>query len=71
MYKFWLVFNPARIMPKRQHSSRASAQQEAIRLAQQNPGESFVVLEGLMEYRTERPQVIGTHLEPAPEPENG
>ena len=66
-----MVFNPARAIPKKQHTSKKSAQQEAVRLAQQHPGESFIVLEGLEEFKTAQPQIEMNYLEVAPEPANG
>ena len=45
MNQFWLVYNPLRNMPRRQHTHEGSAIREAERLARLHPGETFIVLE--------------------------
>lgn len=55
MNKFWLVFNPQRLMPKVQHKSWFDADAEARRLAAMTPGETFVVLEGVSAYSVSAP----------------
>lgn len=41
---FWLVWNPLRHAPNYQHISSKVAEEEARRLAMENPGQSFYVL---------------------------
>lgn len=45
--KFWLVWNPGRVLPKGQcrHNSCAAAEAEATRLARKHPGEDFFICE--------------------------
>lgn len=43
--KFWVVWNPPIGLPKVRHESRDSAQAEATRLASQNHGQAFHVLQ--------------------------
>ena len=45
--KFWFVWNPAGCNPKYMHESRASADAEARRLAEDNPGQQFIVLKSV------------------------
>ena len=42
--EFWLIWNPKRHAPTKKHYSEVSAEQEARRLAENNPGEHFFVL---------------------------
>jgi hypothetical protein len=42
--KFWMVWGVQRGAPRYQHRSKAAAQSEARRLADEAPGELFVVL---------------------------
>lgn len=42
---FWLVWNPTGKNPSYRHPSEASAITEAERLARENPGNTFVVLQ--------------------------
>lgn len=55
---FWFVWNPDARAPRRQHTSRAQAEQEAERLARAHPGERFVVLQSVCERRVESMQRI-------------
>jgi len=43
--KFWMVYTPGGSAPKRQHDCFAAAHGEALRLAEQNIGKEFYVLE--------------------------
>lgn len=44
---FWMVWNPQRNAPRVKHFNRDSAIDEAKRLARENPGEEFVVLQSI------------------------
>lgn len=44
---FWFVWNPAGRAPQHQHASKHGAISEAERLARNNPGETFIVLESV------------------------
>lgn len=44
-HAYWMVHNPRRGAPTKQHQTLMAAEQEAKRLAVANPGEAFVVLE--------------------------
>ena len=45
--RFWLVWNPNGRSPTFRHHSRQSATTEAERLANQNPGLNFFILEAV------------------------
>lgn len=45
--KFWMVYCPTKNPPSFRHETRGLAESEAERLAKQNPGEIFVVLEAI------------------------
>lgn len=45
--KFWFVWNPTAQIPTYRHYSLEHAKQEAKRLAMQNPGTEFIVLESI------------------------
>ena len=47
MGRFWLVWNPAGRSPSHRHKSIEDAVKEAERLARQEPGQRFIVLEAL------------------------
>jgi hypothetical protein len=55
MQKFWFVWNPASRAPTHKHESKTSANEEAARLAQANPEQTFIVLEALGHFRTRKP----------------
>ena len=55
---FWMVWNPAGRMPAYRHPGRQSAQIEAERLAEANPGQSFYVLHAIS--RSARPPNVTT-----------
>lgn len=45
--QFWMVWNPMGWPPKFRHESEDSALREAKRLARNNPGQQFYVLEAV------------------------
>jgi len=45
--KFWMVYGIGQRQPAFQHDSKALAEHEAKRLARNNPGVTFVVLEAV------------------------
>ena len=45
MMKFWLVWNERRGLPSHKHLTALEAKLEAERLARNNPGQNFHVLE--------------------------
>ena len=45
MDKFWMVYTPGGSAPKKQHDCFAGAHGEAMRLAEQNIGRPYYVLE--------------------------
>lgn len=51
MSGFWVVWNPDGNNPRRRHTSIVAAVSEAERLAQQAPGEVFIVLESVCSKR--------------------
>lgn len=54
---FWMVLGIGQGTPRYRHGSLESAQQEAQRLASQNAGVCFVVLEAVDAYGTDEPKV--------------
>lgn len=50
MNKFWMVYGLNRSSPTYKHYSKENAQEEAKRLAQKCPGETFVVLSAVAAY---------------------
>lgn len=46
---FWLVWNPQREAPTRQHDTKRGAEIEAERLARANRGQRFIVLQSIGE----------------------
>lgn len=55
---FWLVWNPAGASPRYRHPGRQSAQAEAERLAEANPGHEFYVLHAVSV--SKRPPTVQT-----------
>ena len=55
--RYWLVHNPNRGAPNKQHITLDAARAEAERLAGLHPGESIYVLEVVGVAVTERPKV--------------
>lgn len=53
---FWLVWNPERSAPQHMHDTLHSATHEAERLARQNQGETFIVLESVTALAVNRVQ---------------
>ncbi len=45
--RFWFVWNPIGRNPSYMHASRHSADCEARRLAEENPGQQFIVLKSV------------------------
>lgn len=60
---FWLVWNEDGRMPMVKHPSQDEAQQEAARLAGENPGKSFHVLAPMARISTST-EVVGTRFDP-------
>jgi len=56
--EFWMVWNPVGRAPTYKHGNRGSAQREAERLAEGNPGHSFYVLHAIS--RSSRPPNVMT-----------
>lgn len=50
---FWFVWNPDGRSPQYKHQSEKSAIEEAERLARQNGGQTFVVLQSICARRTD------------------
>lgn len=65
-YKFWMVYNPGNCKPTVRHPDEETATSEAKRLAANNPGETFVVLESIHECTTEVPAIVTVKHEHAP-----
>ncbi len=55
--KFWFVWNPNGRAPSYHHASRQSADEEAKRLAEKNPGHQFIVLKSVGGFEAPRPDV--------------
>lgn len=51
MKQFWMVWNLDGNQPRHRHATEDLATIEAKRLAQANPGESFVVLEAVSAHK--------------------
>ncbi|TRL39854.1 hypothetical protein [Rhizobium straminoryzae] len=60
--KFWYVYHPHGNAPKFRHLTYTSAREEAHRLARENPGCEFLVLEAV--YAAIRCDVQGRVLRP-------
>ncbi|MEF2073527.1 hypothetical protein [Consotaella aegiceratis] len=45
--KFWMVWNPSGRAPTYKHETKASAETEAMRLAEVSPGDRFFVLKAV------------------------
>lgn len=50
-YGFWLVWNPEGRAPTKRHGTKVSAEQEASRLAEKEPGRSFYVMQADQVFR--------------------
>lgn len=57
MNRFWMVYGHGRSAPTYRHPTKDSAQREAKRLAQLNPGSTFTVLKSTKAFRAEYPVV--------------
>lgn len=55
-WRFWVVWNPSRGVPRVKHTTRLEASTEATRLARLHPGETFIVLTSIEEHRVQPPQ---------------
>lgn len=60
---FWMVYGVGQRAPTRKHLSEPAAEQEAVRLAQANPGIEFVVLEAKAGFRFEQPMQRTTYVD--------
>lgn len=65
-YKFWMVYCIGNNAPKKSHSTKQQAQEEAQRLSAANPNQRFVVLEAVECY-VSKAVVDMKVLESAPE----
>jgi len=54
--RYWMVHCPEGLPPKKMHETGTDAHEEAIRLAEKEPGKVFSVLEVIESY-WQRPQV--------------
>jgi hypothetical protein len=54
--QFWFVWTKNRRPPRRMHDTLTSAAAEASRLAEQNPGRSFIVLQAVRKFWTDAPE---------------
>lgn len=64
-HKFWMIWNPEGYQPRVMHYSRPSADAEAERLAQENPGQQFFVLKAVSGVCTDMPTVLPIKLRQA------
>lgn len=55
---FWIVWNPAGRNPTFRHRSESAAVAEAERLARENPGQTFVVLQSVCARRTQTMECV-------------
>lgn len=55
--KHWVIFNPKGYLPAKTHKDIESAVTEAVRLAEKQPGDHFVVYESVRVASAERPKV--------------
>lgn len=70
--KFWVVWNPEGRSPTYRHFTKKSAQDEAERLANQCPGQTFTVLAAVDAYRAEvSPAKAVKIARPKPEADDG
>ncbi|MEM7213290.1 MAG: hypothetical protein AAF479_15625 [Pseudomonadota bacterium] len=53
--KFWMVWNPNGRAPTYCHPTRDSANREAERLAEENPGQQFIILKAVGGFEVQRP----------------
>lgn len=65
-HTFWMVWGEFGSQPRFKHSSKQSAEDEAKRLATNNPGQSFYVLESLSWARRDPPEAQMFKCSPAP-----
>lgn len=56
-HKFWMVYGIGQGAPTVRHWSKDAARKEAQRLAECNPGVTFIVLAAVDGYTAERPTV--------------
>lgn len=54
--KHWVIFNPKGYLPAKTHKDIESAVTEAVRLAEKQPGDSFIVYESVRVASAELPK---------------
>lgn len=62
--KFWMAWNPEGRQPRFMHYTRFDAEEEAKRLASENPGFEFFVLKAVSGMTSEHPMVAPIKLQP-------
>ena len=61
--KYFMIHNPKNAKPTVRHESLDDASEEAWRLAAENPGEVFNLLESTLSFTTEKPKIVVTQLQ--------
>lgn len=64
---FWLVWNEDGFAPRFKHPNLSSAENEAARLASENPATTFHVL-GVLASITTSAEIVGTRFDPMRDP---
>ena len=64
-HKFWMVWNPDGRQPRYMHMTRDQAENEAKRLASENPGEKFFVLKSITGFLAKKAPVKSIKIRPA------
>ena len=62
--RFWMVYSPSGRAPVYRHKSRESAEQEAKRLARENPQLSFFVLKAVTGFTAPEPTPYTIRIDP-------
>lgn len=65
-YKFWMVWCPSKKEPTKRHNSYSHAKSEAERLARDNPGLDYYVLESIAHARKSDVVVTKFPVDPIP-----